>query len=395
MSLINDVLKDLEQRQGRAPEVAPRSAGTRPLPRKRPAQRWPFWLLAAVAAGLVLHLSLDAPETSKTESVTGPLVAQAETRPHATAARPDPLEAAMPPASGAREAATPPPTSNPAAGTGASEQVAQAAAAPVAAAQREEEDDRQDASAQGATSETGPRTSGTETTRASNAGTVAGQDDAPEQDRPTETEAEEAATISIRRSDTGGEESDPLAAAKRLLANGQFGRGEARLRRLLEERPDLTEAHELLASSLIQRRRHQSATSALEAGLEQAREPARLAVLLGRLLIERGEVNRARSILTEHAPPMSEAPAYHLLLAAAYRQAGEHSNAAQHYRALSEFLPRHGAVWIGLGASLESLERPQEAVEAYNRALDSDDERAARFARTRLSALERTTGESQ
>ena len=180
-----------------------------------------------------------------------------------------------------------------------------------------------------------------------------------------------------------------------MLARGQVQRAESRLRPIVRQQPELTEAHELLARALIQRGRTGQAAEVLEAGLAQAAQPEQLATLLGRLLIERGEIARARSILAEHAPPLAEAPEHHLLLAAAHRQFGDHEAAAEHYRRLAEILPRRGAVWVGLGASLESLERPSEAASAYNRAVDGDNARAARFARQRLDALEPLIGELQ
>jgi tetratricopeptide (TPR) repeat protein len=133
----------------------------------------------------------------------------------------------------------------------------------------------------------------------------------------------------------------------------------------------------------------------LDDGLARAEDPAPLAALLGRQLLERGEIARARDVLRSHAPAIAEAPEYHLLLAASHRQAGDHAAAAEHYRALTGVLPRSGAAWIGLGASLESLEQPAEAAKAYNRALEGDDDRAARFARQRLAALAPITGEPQ
>jgi Tfp pilus assembly protein PilF len=113
------------------------------------------------------------------------------------------------------------------------------------------------------------------------------------------------------------------------------------------------------------------------------------------VLLEAGEAPRARDILVAHAPPIAEAPDYHLLLAAVHRQIGDHQAAMSHYRQLSESLPGRGQVWVGLGASLESLDRPAQAAEAYRRALNGDDSRAAAFARRRLAAIEPLIGEPQ
>jgi Flp pilus assembly protein TadD len=85
---------------------------------------------------------------------------------------------------------------------------------------------------------------------------------------------------------------------------------------------------------------------------------------------------------------------HHLLLALAHRQAGDHAAAAEVYRRLSEVAPGRARVWLGLGVSLEALERFDEATTAYRRAAGGDDVQAARFARQRLAAIERRNGGS-
>lgn len=395
MSLINDVLKDLEARQARSPDAAAGASSTRaPAPVSR-HRRWPLWLLAAVAAGVVLHLSLDSADRSKAGDASAPLVAQAESRP-AEPAAPAGHQQQAKPATVPLRAVPSRPSDSPLAAASDGEEFGVSAAVPDSGESGRAQEAPREAAPAGEPADSPAPTEAAAATR------QAATPRSPAEDNPatvpaaqSETPSQEEPTISIRRSGTDDAAADPLAAAKRLLARGQVQRAESRLRQLVAQKPGLGEAHELLASTLIRRGRYEAAIPVLENGLSQANESAPLAALLGRLLIERGEVARARSILEAHVPPLTEAPDYHLLLAAVHRQAGDHEQAAAHYRNLSEVLPRNGAVWIGLGASLESLERPHEAASAYNRALDSGDERAARFARGRLAALEKITGEPQ
>jgi len=373
MSLINDVLKDLEQRQAPGPEAAPQ-----PLePRRRAPDRyfrpWSLWLLAALALGAILQLSLGNRQSPDQSDTPGPLTAQADSQ------------------------STLPPLRT----SGKVDSVDTSAESPVARVSKNTQEERAEVDP--------PRER--ETARSEPAKADSPKTDTtpepepvpvpPAQSNPAQPESggdpasPEAASISIRRSDDSADASDPLADAKRLLARGQIQRAESRLRRLIDRRPELTEAHELLARALIQHRRPEAAAGVLQNGLASAAEPARLASVMARLLLDQGELARARSVLREHAPPLAEAPDYHLLLAAVHRQIGDHEAAAEHYAALGGLLPRRGAVWIGLGASLESLDRPKEAANAYNRALESDDVRAIRFARQRLDALKTLTGELQ
>lgn len=397
MSLINDALKDLERRDASAAKTASSRIEHRRTPSTPRAWKWPAWILAALAVGVVLHFSLDGRSVTDSATRNEPLIARAEPNPGLSADA-MPSSVSSKPAASQSDTQTRSKAERP-----INDQTSDAAPSPdgdTAAPAREsatsdERGNRAEAR-QGDPQGVDERTPASD--QAASAPRRSQQPPAKQPAEPTSNAGRQepvAATISIQRA--GGEASQPdaLAAAKRLLARSQPQRAESRLRQLIDEQPELTEAHELLATTLIRRRRPDAAMRALEAGLPVAHEPAPLAALLGRLLIDRGEVARARSTLKRHAPPMAEALDYHLLLAAAHRQAGDHERAAEHYRLLGEHLPRRGAVWIGLGASLEALERPGEAADAYNRALEGDDDRAARFARERLRALQPVIGENQ
>lgn len=384
MSLINDVLRDLERR--RAPERVnlPDDAARQPRtdrPRHR-NRRWPLWLLAALALGAILHLSLDGDPALRTSVEPGTLTAQASPE-----AEPKPgLETETAPARTEQRAAPEPEQST------VQAEVAQstggAAPLPSDTLDGDKHDKRESAAAP--TRDKGPNEGLNK--KPDRAARRTSDRESGQQPDPQPAPAPEA-NISIRRANGDAAETDPLTTARRMLARGQLQRAQSRLRELTEAQPGLTEAHELLAGTLMRRGRHDAAARVLESGLGQARNPAPLAALLGRLLLERGEITRARNVLKTHAPGLADNPEYHLLLAAAQRQAGDHAAAAEHYRELTAVLPRSGAAWIGLGASLESLEQPADAVSAYQRALDGDDERAARFARKRLRALEPVSGE--
>ena len=393
MSLINDVLKDLERRNAADTTHTPGST-ERPRTRRarRPSPRWALWLLAAIAVGAVLHLSLDG--TSQIREVREPqtLTARAGTTPADTAA-----DAGMPETQSPLPSPAPiqAPESRP-----TEPRLAQSDdPSPRRPAELESEGTPSRSTGDAKSTETAPqRRVEPEHKKDRPSRKESAPPDNPEPlDSPSARETEPAPepSISIRRADGEAGQEDLLASAKRMLSRGQLQRAESRLRQLIEDRPALTEPYELLAGSLMRRGRHDSAMRVLDDGLGRAEAPAPLAALLGRQLLERGEIARAREILRSHAPAIAEAPEYHLLLAASHRQAGDHAAAAEHYRALTGVLPRSGAAWIGLGASLESLEQPAEAAKAYNRALEGDDDRAARFARQRLAALAPITGEPQ
>ncbi|NBB91652.1 MAG: tetratricopeptide repeat protein [Gammaproteobacteria bacterium] len=372
MSLINDVLRDLEQRKAPEDGIAATTTRHPSQPAQRRARQWPLWLLAALALGVILHLSLAGGVKAPEEPEAGTLTARAAPEGETPLARAE--ESGSDRQSSSRTPAEPEPLESPEpAGTALP---AIAARSPL---ETREEIDR---------SETPPRQDeGSTASGTANAAPIAPAAASPE--------ASAEASISIRRADGDDTEADPLLAVRRMLARGQFQRAESRLRQLVDERPELTEAYELLAGTLVRGRRRDAAARVLERGLDRVQEPAVLAALLGRLLLEDGQLARARNVLQTHAPVLSANADYHLLLAAAHRRSGDHEAAAERYRALTEAFPASSAAWIGLGASLESLDRPDQAAEAYERALDGDDDRAARFARQRVDALQPMTGEPQ
>ncbi|QKK02563.1 MAG: tetratricopeptide repeat protein [Pseudomonadota bacterium] len=370
MSLINDALRDLDRRSARGGSGQPH-----PLPaafRPQPRWRWPWWLLAAAAAGGFLHLTLS--ERPATPDGPAALIAQAQYTPHNNATEPSAPTRATP--------INPPVANDPAKAREAEAQVAdqplpseRTATDPTG--EPDQRDSGQSADHEPAAPEEAPREpvdGGGEEALAAN------QDELP----PTATRIViEPAT---NRPD------DALLPARRALARGQTDLGIWRLRALLQQQPDAVEARRLLAGTLIAQGRHDEAAAALEDGLARSGQTDVLAEMLGRLLIERGQVQRALALLRTHAPALSDAPDYHLLLAAAERQAGHHQPAAERYRKLTAIVPGRAAAWVGLGASLEALQRPQQAHEAYLQALNTGNDPAVRFARQRLRALQPTTG---
>jgi tetratricopeptide (TPR) repeat protein len=393
MSLINDVLKDLERRGSTSDVEQSTTPGRRPLP-SRKRWHWAAWGLAALATGALLHLSLE-PYTGHPPSISEPvLTAQASDTGDRARQPGQTAEAAAEAEQAAADRSSEARSSDPA-DRGATGRPPTMVERPI---QSVETDSSSDTRAAETESATGTDRSAVKPARATPE--LAQNRSTESRPEPTATATEEndeagesaEGTISIERAGDPELETDPIVAARRLIAQGRYGRAEARLRALLAERPGDSAAYELLARTLVTRGRARQADALLQESLTKADRTQALAMLFARRLIDRGEIHRARSVLADHAPEMSADPDYHLLLAAAHRQTGDHAAAAAHYRRLSELLPSRGTVWVGLGASLEALDRNGEALAAYREALNGDDDRAAAFARSRLRALETKTG---
>ena len=201
-----------------------------------------------------------------------------------------------------------------------------------------------------------------------------------------DSEPADSGRISIRRADRPAQAADPFEEAQRALSRGQTGLAEERLQDLLANQPGNVEARRLLATVMIAGGRRSAAEEILQQGLEQTSAPA-LAGLLARLLVEQDELDRALTVLEAHAPQLTADINYHLLYAALLRQAGRHAGALAQYQTLTQAAPASAAAWVGLGASHEALGNPDAARVAYQQATRLDPPDLAAFARSRLRAL--------
>ncbi|TVR95787.1 MAG: hypothetical protein EA418_06950 [Wenzhouxiangellaceae bacterium] len=361
MSLINEVLRELEQR-GEAHHVPSARAGTRMASRTRASAGWGWWLLAAVILGVVLHLGwrdVAVPDNS--------LVMPAEASP----AQPEPKPALLQ-AGGLVPAASLARTVRP---------TAASSLAPVPETGHYQNQQLTSA----------PRTKPSQplapSPQAHDLNSSASVQTRPEPvDEPVSSSADEtAALIRIERVDRDA--STPAAlSARRALSRGQEDLARQQLESHLEQAPEDHEARLLLARMHQRSDRADQAYQLLEAGLSQA-EPGPIAAALARLMLADNQAEPAVELLLQHAESMDGDVDYQLLLAAAFRQSGADEQALILYHGLSQSIPERGQVWIGLGSSLEALNRPQDARAAYLQALHADDARAIAFARSRLAAL--------
>ena len=150
-------------------------------------------------------------------------------------------------------------------------------------------------------------------------------------------------------------------------------RPEARLtalQRALAAYPGHMPARELLAGQLAEAGRRDQALAVLEEGLRIVPDYTPLRRQGGRLLLEGGDPGGAAKLLIGPGLPRVAAdPELHRLLAEAYQQLGEPFLAAQTYRNLLVNDPRAGSLWVGLGTVLAHSGQLDESRQAYRQAL--------------------------
>lgn len=140
------------------------------------------------------------------------------------------------------------------------------------------------------------------------------------------------------------------------------------LQRLLQEQPRNAALQSALVGALLDAgRRDEAMRVARDALARDAAQPA-LAVTLARMQVDRGELQAAIATLEKSLAQGAERADYQAFLAALLQRDGQHPRAAQHYAAALSLSPQNGVWWLGMGISLQAMQRQGEALEAFRRA---------------------------
>lgn len=335
MSVINQMLRDLDERAASEQERAGLPPRLRPLPPsgKRRIQSWRMLAVgigigALVAGGTVAVLmSRNAPSPAATPPIAvlpAPTLTVAPPAPETA-----PAPAAVQPANqgGDMKLAT---------------QLVQAAPAPKAAPAVPP------AKPVPAPRETKPASPPTPAAEAAPA-------DAHIDKRPKGGQARAMAEAEYRKGMQAVQRGD-MAAALPLL------------RQTLEIEPIHVKARQALLSVLVGARQWPDARQVAQDGL--ALDPAQSgwAMILARLQFEQGEAAAAIATLERHAAHASRDADYQSLFAYLLQQQQRHADAAERFKTALALRPNEGRWWFGLGTALEAAGNAADARAAYARA---------------------------
>lgn len=160
------------------------------------------------------------------------------------------------------------------------------------------------------------------------------------------------------------------------LEQWQAGQQLAALQSLDEFTFQFPEAHasrETLAKLLIQQGETDRATLVIDIGLRIAPNNNEYRKIKARLLISDRSPEAAAQLLSASAPAVAVDSEYHDLLATAYLSSGQYTDAVMAYQLLLQNDAQVGRWWYGLAASLDAISRLGEAAQAYERALQMGD----------------------
>lgn len=182
---------------------------------------------------------------------------------------------------------------------------------------------------------------------------------------------------------------DPLARARRALAEGDAAGALALLEPLQRQQPHNLDLLRTLARAWLAAGQGARLLEELPPRLADFPADHELPLLLARAQLQGGDSPAAVATLRRNPPPLARDPAWHALLAAAYQQTGQWPESAATYRQLLALGTPRPAWQLGLAIALERLGERAEAARHYRQAAQGAglDDNSRQFARERALAL--------
>lgn len=162
------------------------------------------------------------------------------------------------------------------------------------------------------------------------------------------------------------------------------------LDKLLVYYPDYNDVRVSLAAIILESGNPVKARKIIDDGLSISPDYLPLIELKARVLTSEGKISDALMVLQSEQPLITEAPGYHAFIAALYNRENQHKLAADIYHKLVQINPHEGSWWFGLGVSMDKLGHLQDAIYAYSKAATEGrlNAQAMAFLQTRLRVLQ-------
>jgi len=158
--------------------------------------------------------------------------------------------------------------------------------------------------------------------------------------------------------------------AANAIGDGRTDEGVRQLQQIIAEHPGQDNARQILIGVALRAKQSARAEALADERLAHGNEHLGFAVVSARLKLDRSDPVAALDVLKQSEMHAGSNPEYQALMAAVLQRLSRHGEAAARFRAALALQPGTGIWQMGLGVSLQALERPVEAVEAYKRARD-------------------------
>ncbi len=174
--------------------------------------------------------------------------------------------------------------------------------------------------------------------------------------------------VTIKKPVVESSEEQLYQHAIQLTASGQNAEAISLLKQLVNNYPNNFKTREYLANLLIQQNNKLAAANLLDVGIKLSPEHIIFIEMKAQLLVGQGRVNEALLLLQKNSPSIENEPNYYALMAALYQRQGRANLAANLYKKLLTIQSSNAKWWVGLGIALDALGDHPQAFEAYTNA---------------------------
>jgi len=156
-----------------------------------------------------------------------------------------------------------------------------------------------------------------------------------------------------------------------LLQQGRVAEAQDALRKSLDANPSNLKARQALVGLLVEGKHHDEAMLLLQDGLRLAPEQSGFSMALARLQIEAGDAKGGSDTLERGLPYAGEDAEYHAFYAAMMQREERHDVAVAHYLTALKSNPAMPSWLVGIGISWQAQGQFADANEAFQRAKDT------------------------
>jgi len=174
------------------------------------------------------------------------------------------------------------------------------------------------------------------------------------------------------------------------LHQGRLSEAQEGFQAALNLHPEYHNARQGLVGLLVQGRQLGDAERVLQEGVRLAPAQTGFIMTLARLQVDRGDTEQAAAAMQRGLDYAQGNADYLAFFAALLQRQGRHEEAVGQFQAALRLKPGSGVWWLGLGMSQQAVNRAAEARDAYQRARGANDlhPELAAFADQRLKQLQ-------
>lgn len=157
--------------------------------------------------------------------------------------------------------------------------------------------------------------------------------------------------------------------ALKAIKNNEFYNASTQLKYILKINPNFNDARVTLSALLIDKKNLFQAKQIINEGLRLNPDYLPFIELKARIFITEDKFHEALKLLQDLTPPIEENLDFYTLIAAIYEHTNNNALATKIYKQLLTINPHNSHWWLGLGVVLENQGHIKSAINAYARAL--------------------------